>query len=182
MGFEPFDEHRYSPFFHEIVDVIESDDPAAGVQIDRELWPGLMFGEMLFSRAGVVVRAHPSVLYADAAERSTLYFSWLRWRRRCSDLSNGWGHNSQWGTAFRRDYVDAKYFHFNVDGEVNITGPRPIMVRAFYEPPPTNLSIELRREHLINRFLISRLDDVPEDQWPYDDYLVMRRDDPLVSP
>ena len=182
IGFESFQERRYSPFFHEIVDVIEADDPLSGVQIERELWPGLMLGDMLFSRAGVVVRAHSSVLLRDAGERSTLYFGWLRWRRRCSDLSHGWGHNSQWATRFRRDYVDDQHFHFNVDGEVDIAGSTPNFLRDFSEPPPTDLPIELRREHLVNRYLISQLDDQPEEQWPYDDRLVVRRDDPLVNP
>ena len=31
------------------------------------------------------------------------------------DLSHGWGANSQWGTDFRRDNVDAGVLHYNVD-------------------------------------------------------------------
>ena len=37
--------------------------------------------------------------------------------------SLGWGHNSQWKTDFRRDYVTHDAQHFNVDGQIDIAGP-----------------------------------------------------------
>src|SRR6266550_1650701 len=98
---QAFDERPYSPFFHEIV---------------RQFWPGLMFGSMMFARAGVGVRCHPTILRKDVAETSPMYFTYSRRRRLTVDLSMGWGHNSQWRTNFRRDYVDGDVYHFNVDG------------------------------------------------------------------
>jgi hypothetical protein len=34
--------------------------------------------------------------------------------------SFGWGHNSQWKTDFRRDYLTADSYQFNVDAETDI--------------------------------------------------------------
>jgi hypothetical protein len=39
---------------------------------------------------------------------------WQR-RRTTVDLSHGWGHNSQWSTDFRGDYIAEGHLYFNVD-------------------------------------------------------------------
>ena len=51
----------------------------------------------------------------------------LRRGGRCpaSDLSHGWGHNSQWRTDFRRDYEESAELHYNVDGRWLIGEPLP---------------------------------------------------------
>jgi len=116
LGFLPFTRLPFSPFHHEIVEVIETPD-ADGVGVDRVFWPGLMFGEMLFSRAGVRVRCPSRLIDKAIAETSCLYFTHRRLRRQTSDLSHGWGSNSQWATAFRRDYDSGGRFWYNVDGD-----------------------------------------------------------------
>ncbi|MFD0531918.1 hypothetical protein ACFQ1I_43790 [Kitasatospora arboriphila] len=55
----PFHGGGFDPFLHEIVEVEQADDPAAPIEVTEVLWPGLMLGELLFSRAGVRVRAAP---------------------------------------------------------------------------------------------------------------------------
>ena len=82
-----------------------------------------MFGELLFSRSGVRVRAGARHAVAGVADRSTLHEVFLRRHRDTSDGSLGWGHNSQWKTDFRRDYVTHDAQHFNVDGQIDIAGP-----------------------------------------------------------
>jgi hypothetical protein len=103
----------FDPFFHEIVAVEQDDDPEAPVRITGTLWPGLMLGDMLFSRAGVRVRAGARHAEAGIADRSVLHEVFLRRYRATSDLSLGWGTNSQWKTDFRarlpdRDRVPAQ--------------------------------------------------------------------------
>lgn len=99
----PFDHKRvklFHPFYCEIVEVIESDDDE--VEIIEEKWPCIMLGSLLFSRAGVVIRApRESGLIHGIADRSLLYNSTLRHYRPRSDPSDGWGHNSMWRTRFR---------------------------------------------------------------------------------
>jgi hypothetical protein len=77
------------------------------VTVEEVLWPGFWFGDLLFSRAGVRVRAPQHLIDATVATTSTLYFTFRREPRRTNDLSHGWGSNSQWRTSFPRFYSDA---------------------------------------------------------------------------
>jgi hypothetical protein len=120
LGFTPVAIAPYSPFFHEIVEVIESPGLSEPMLVDHVYWPGLMFGDMLFSRAGVRVRSAPGVLDKEIAENSRLYFTFWRARRETKDLSHGWCSNSQWRTSFRRDYRSANGFHYNVAGRYRL--------------------------------------------------------------
>lgn len=74
-----------------------------------------LMGSMLLKRAGVVVTAGTRHLVAGVADRSTLYWTFWRRSRPTDDLSHGWGHNSQWSTDFRRDYLVDGRLHYNVD-------------------------------------------------------------------
>jgi len=115
LGFQSFTRLPFSPFHHEVVEVIETPD-ADGVSVDHVFWPGLMFGDMLFSRAGVRVRCPATLIDKAVAETSRLYFTYRRLRRQAMDLSYGWGSNSQWATSFRRDYDSGGRFWYNVEG------------------------------------------------------------------
>jgi hypothetical protein len=175
LGFEPFgDDVPYSPYHHEIVVVDDSAPPGSPITVDRVVWPGLTFGELLFSRAGVRVRCPPGVLDKPIAERSTLYFAFRRRLRRTTDLSVGWGHNSQWRTAFHRSYEEGGRFHFNVEGTIDL-GVEELAVDESH--PAADLSLPERRELLVHRcFVTSRLPD--KNRWPYHDTLTVPKDQP----
>jgi hypothetical protein len=81
LGFEHCSEQIFSPYYHEIVEVEETGGEADGVEITREVWPGLRFGDMMFARAGVSVKCPPTVMTKPIAERSTLYWA-HKWARR----------------------------------------------------------------------------------------------------
>lgn len=115
IGFDLMDDKPYHPFFHEVVEVVEDESLGQEVVIERVYWPGLMFGEMLFSRSGVRVRCSRNVMKKEIAEGSRLDWTYWRRRRETIDGSVGFGHNSQWNTRFRRDYHHAGVFHYNVD-------------------------------------------------------------------
>lgn len=115
-GWTPVGEDRFRPFFHEIVTVEPADDPDAAPELVTEVWPGFMAGSMMLVRAGVVVRAGARVMDPRVASRSRMFWAWWRRNRVPTDLSHGWGANSQWGTDFRRDYVADGELHYNVDG------------------------------------------------------------------
>lgn len=150
----------YHPFFHEIISVIQSTDDDAPIRIDHCVWPCLMLGDMMFSRAGCVVSGGSSFVVKDVAETSMLYRTFRRRDRRCNDLSHCWGHNSQWRTRHRRDYYSDGRYHFNIDGRDPLNG----MIDDV-EGVPADTLIELVR----NRGLIrSWADD--SDLWPYDHY------------
>ena len=111
------DTHPFHPFFHEIVHVQQATDPDEPIQVIQAKWPGFLLGRMLFSRAGVNVRGGTQHIVKRTAETSRLYWTYARGNRPTFDLSHGWGHNSQWGTGFRRDYVTDEAFEFNVDAD-----------------------------------------------------------------
>lgn len=117
LGFHVPEAGRFHPFFHEILGVRQSPVAQQPVTIVEQAWPPLMLRNLMFCRAGVVVAGGTDHVVKEIAERSQLYWTFRRRDRPCSDLSHGWGHNSQWRTALRRDYRSAQGFHYNVDGE-----------------------------------------------------------------
>ncbi|MDI2125357.1 hypothetical protein [Yinghuangia seranimata] len=140
LGMTPSDSHGpFDPFLHEIVDVEQADDPDAPIEVTEALWPGLMLGDLLFSRAGVRVRAGAASAGRGVADRSPLYWGFRRRHRPTVDLSQGWGGNSQWRTALRLDYRTTAGDRLNVAGDRPIDGD-PDLPRNH----PGNLSPEER--------------------------------------
>jgi hypothetical protein len=130
--------------------------------LDREHWPALMLGDMMFSRAGVAVTGGRAHIRKEIAETSTMYWAFRRRNRRIYDLSVGWGSNSQWRTSFRRDYRIARSLYFNVDDAPNdLAQPSP---PASPDDPPLPARLEL----LLHRCFIT-LPDPEEYCFPFND-------------
>jgi hypothetical protein len=155
LGFELFEGGAFSPFHHEIVEVIE--DGSAGITVEHTFWPGLKFGELLFARAGVRVRS--GALNKAVAERSPLYFTWWRAHRDTEDLSHGWGSSSQWRTEMRRDYQSAGKLHYNVDGKWAVED---------LSHGDSDLGADERIELLTHRSFV-RSTKRPWGRWPFGD-------------
>jgi hypothetical protein len=169
LGFEDFTDPPFSPFFYEVVELIEDPSCSNTATVEHVFWPGLMSRSMLFSRAGARVRCSRHLMKKEVAERSRMYFTFWRRRREASDPSHGWGHNSQWGTEFRRDYLDGGLFHFNVDGKYYLD-------ETYWERrregegdlhDDDDLTLAERIELLTNRGFVRTSKAV--DRWPYDD-------------
>lgn len=162
-------EHRYGfhPFYHEIVEVLPAANHSDPIEIQAIVWPCLMLGAMMFSRAGCVVTGGARHITKEIAENSTLYWAHRRADRPCADISDGWGSSSQWRTAFRRDYrVDGRHC-FNVD-ETN-----DLMQKQVDDPSADRdgLNVGERTELLTHRCFL--LAEAPHnDLWPYDDVLI----------
>jgi hypothetical protein len=156
LGFSAIEGGPFSPFHHEIVEVIA--DGSNGITVDHVFWPGWMFGQMLFARAGVRVRS--GVLNKNA-DRTPLYFSWWRPQRDTEDLSHGWGSSSQWRTDFRRDYQTPTQLRFNLDGKWPVAD-------EVVQRPDGDLTVEERIELLTHRSFV-RSEKRPWGRWPYQD-------------
>ena len=166
LGFEVAAAAAFSPFYHEIVEVTPLDEDEASVELTDIVWPCLMLGNMLFSRAGVKVRAGRCRLRPELAASTTLYWTFCRRHRASHDLSHGWGSNSQWRTDFRRDYRFGSQIYLNVDAERDVgQGDMP-------GRPPCELTLEERIELLTHRCFVT-LPTAHEDQFPY--WYSMRR-------
>ena len=162
LGMTPFTCAKFSPFHYEIAKVEQATDPAEPISVLEHLWPGLMFGEMIFSRSGVRVRGGIQHVVKEVAENSTLYFTYRRLHRRTEDPSMGWGSNSQWRTDYRRDYETGgkRFYHSRGKNLLNEQGAA--------EPDRDGLTAQERIELCRNRcFIRTRRED--RDLWPYHD-------------
>lgn len=142
VGLEPFVHPVLHPFFHEVVALEQDPDPESPPAITRVLWPGATFGRLLVLRSGVAVRAGRAWL-APAAPRTDLYFTYARRGRQAHDLSHGWGSNSQWRTAARRDYALTDGFRWNADG-----------TEPLEEADPEGLPLDERHQLLAHRCFV----------------------------
>lgn len=147
----------FSPFFHEVVRVDQSDRVDEPITVVRTLWDGWCLGALQFARAGVHVRGGADHIVKEVAEQSTMYWTFRRSDRPTSDPSRGWGSNSSWRTPFRRDYaIDGKRW-YNVDAKAR----RP-------RDEDEDLSPDEMAEIVRHRcFIRSRRPD--GDLFPYDD-------------
>lgn len=161
LGFALREEPTFTPVLHEIVQVDQHTEARHPITLVGEFWPALMLGDMVFSRAGVLVEGGAARISKQIAECSALFWSWLRRYRPTRDLSMGWGSNSQWRTHFRRDYIVSDLAYLNVDP----TGPYP---------GSDGLNEEQHRELLLHRcFIISHPVGSAVNFWPYDQTAVV---------
>ncbi|CAN7223189.1 hypothetical protein [Rhizobacter sp. LjRoot28] len=162
IGLDVMTSTWWSPFHHEIVELVPIANAATGPWTRHYHWPCLMLGPMLFMRAGVTVSAGARHMTPGIADRSTLYWAHRRANRLHADLAHGWGSNSSWRTPFRRDYCLNGKFHFNVDGPNDIAA---VPAGALDEH---GLTRQERQELLVNRcFVVCDKDST--DLFPYDD-------------
>ncbi|WP_327179086.1 hypothetical protein OG599_29920 [Streptomyces sp. NBC_01335] len=149
LGLVPFRETgSFDPFLHEIVEVEQAEDPEEPVRVTGAVWPGLWLGPLLFSRAGVRVRAGARHAERGVADRSPLYWTFLRRHRPTVDLSQGWGGNSQWRTEFRLDHRTSAGGRVNADGRQDIDAPENL------DPAEALLTPVERRQLVLNRCLL----------------------------
>ncbi|MGW0591794.1 hypothetical protein [Streptosporangium sp. NPDC002607] len=163
LGADRIGRRGFHPFFHEIVEVRQAGDPGEPPSIVEERWPGYMMGSMLLTRAGVVVTAGARHLVAGVADRSTLYWTFWRRSRSTNDPSHGWGHNSQWATGFRRDYLIDGRLHYNVD---------EVLDPSDYEGGDDEEDLDSASMIELVRYRCSTIVDHGDDQYPYNDHHV----------
>ena len=120
----------------------------------------LMIGELVFARAGVRVRAGAAHARPGVADRSTMYWEYWRRHRPTIDDSFGWGTNSQWQTAFRRDYRTTRGSLFNLDA------------RSAQPPNPPELTGAEAAEFVKNRCALRA---EPDDQFTPPDQMIDER-------
>ncbi len=176
LGFEPFERGDFSPVRHEIVKVGNWPRVEEGIALGRTYWPGLMFGELVFSRSAVDVLCHPSFgIHAAVVNGGTLYFTQDRMGRETHSLAHGWGSNSRWRTPFRLDYEEREHVVFNALGRMDLADPTCL---EHEEGGQQGLPIEARRELLMHRCFVSYAKGHTEDWSPYRDTLAVRRSGP----
>ncbi len=155
LGLERADHLIFHPFYHEIVTVDQAGDESEPPAVTDIHWPAYMLGPLLITRAGCSVRAGRRHLVKEIAEGSTLYWAYARSHRPATDLSRGWGSNSQWRTSFRRDYALGGSLWYNVDAR-----PR--------QGPEMDEDLEPReRAELLRHRCFVTCAKPHDDRWPY---------------
>ncbi|MGW4808452.1 phosphotransferase [Kitasatospora sp. NPDC004272] len=161
----------FDPFLHEIAELVPAEDPDAPIELLDVFWPGFVFGELLFARAGVRVRAGARVAEPGWADASPVYWAHRRRGRPTVNLGQGWGSNSQWSTSHRMDFRTADGDRLNV-----VRSPERLSDHHAIEgfPPLSRAEAE---ELLRHRCLLRRPAGLPElvadsqeaaDFWPFD--------------
>jgi hypothetical protein len=142
IGLTRIAEDAFHPFFHEIVEVEQADDPDEPIRLVDEVWPGYLLGSLLVQRAGVRVRAGAAYAVAAVATRSRLHWAW--WRRHRG--THAFGGETTGRGSFRRDYRTSEGLYYNVDAQ-------PESVRSGRgEPPlPSAERLELLRHRCVLR-------------------------------
>lgn len=154
LGLEQAERSGFHPFLHEVVTVDQLAEEDAQPEVAGVYWPAYVLGPLLVSRAGCRVRAGRAHLAKEVAERSTLYWAYARNTRDTDDPSRGWGGNSQWRTAFRRDYALDGRLWYNVDGREHPGGAE------------AGLAPRERDELLRHRCFVT-CPRASDDLWPY---------------
>jgi hypothetical protein len=162
LGIDVMRPEVYAPFHHEIVATFA--EPASGevLRIVAWHWPCLMLGTLMIQRGGVTVSASAEVLVPGIADTSTLYWAYDRKNRPTHHPAHGWGSNSHWRTAFRRDYHLGDTHHFNVDGKCDLSSVDPGTLDE------SGLSRAERIELLVNRSFVT-ISKEHTDLFPYGD-------------
>ena len=154
LGCSPMEKQRFDPFYHEIVMCDNNCSDESPPMIATHLWPGYMCGQLLIVRSGVSLVCPSRIAVAGIADTSTLYWCHRRLDRPCTDLSVGWGSNSQWSTSFRRDYSIGGTHYFNADGDCTSSDD--------------DLSAAQNLELLRHRCLVTARFNEDGDFFPYD--------------
>ena len=168
LGFSVIDKQKsFDPLIHEIVDVGNWPKEEEGISLGCCYWPGLRFGELIFSRSAVDVFCHEKWgILSGAADCTTLYFTNRRVRRKVDDQSHGWGSNSRWRADFSRNYVTEEYSFVNIDSQHDLHA-RPS------EEDLDDLTLDQARELIVNRCLVGHIPEV-DDYYPYNWHLTLR--------
>lgn len=162
-------EPRFSPFFHELVEVEICGDLANPYEIIGEFWPAVTNGNLLISRAGARVLTNGNCANATVATNSTLYWQYDRRYRETSDLSHGWGSNSQWRTALRCDFIEGEIFHFNARGSIDISGEfHDVTCNQNDGASPHEVGIPISGQASLLLHRCQLTNPVADEVWPYD--------------
>lgn len=160
LDFEVFEpDGAFDPVLCEVVGVANwrSLRVEEGITLGCCYWPGLRYGEMIFSRCAVDVYCHPAHgLLKGVADRSHLHFTRRRMQREASDLSAGWGQNSSWRTALSRNYRVGDYSFLNVDAAIDLGSDAPggFVRAAGPEGDPDLVPLAEAREVLLHRCFV----------------------------
>ncbi len=152
---------QYDPFHCEIATAIAG---AVNFHIFDCLQPAIKLKNLMIKRSPVVISLNPKDYDLDQVNNAMLYWTFRRSNKNTADLSEGWGSNSQWRTAFRLDIETEHSYIYNLKNTLDLHEPDEAVIA---ELKAQDLTIEEAIELLVYRqFTLCTKED--KDKFPYD--------------
>ena len=152
---------QYDPFHCEIATAIPGE---VNFHIMDCLHPAIKLNNLMIKRSPVVITLNPRDYNLDLVNKATLFWTFRRSNKNTTDLSEGWGSNSQWRTEFRLDIETAHSYIYNLKNTLALNEPDEETVAELNKQ---DLTVEEAIELLVHRqFILCTKKDT--DQFPYD--------------
>lgn len=152
-AFKPFD-----------CEIIEAQAGQNDFQINETCFPASKLNNLIIKRAGVKVSLNKEKYDVGLVNLASIYWTFWRKNRKYSDLSQGWGSNSQWRTDLRLDIETDDSFIYNLQGEFDINNPTDkVLEQLHHDNLEVKEAIELTK---FRHFMTCTKDD--SDLFPYD--------------
>lgn len=152
---------KYAPFHCEIATAIAG---PLNFEIVGYQHPVVKMKNLMIKRSPVVITLDPEAYDFNLVNSALLYWTFRRSNRKTTDLSEGWGSNSQWRTAFRLDLETGQSYIYNLNGKFDLNVPDPATRE---ELKKQDLRLEDAIELVVNRQFI-RCAKKYDYQFPYD--------------
>lgn len=145
-------------------EIIEAQEGEIDFEITECFFPAIKFKNLIIKRAGVKISLNPHNYNLDLTNNSSIYWTYRRKNRKCLDLSQGWGSNSQWRTDLRLDIETKDSFIYNLKGKFDLNN---LTAELLEELSQQNLEIQEAIELTKYRHFIKSIKD-DSDLFPYD--------------
>jgi hypothetical protein len=145
-------------------EIIEAQEGQNDFHISECCFPAVKLENLIIKRAGVKIMLNSQDYNLTLINNASIYWTYRRKNRKCLDLSQGWGSNTQWSTDFRIDVETKDSFVYNLKGKFDLNNLTPELSEELSQQ---NLelqeAIELTK---FRHFIKSTKDDT--DLFPYD--------------
>lgn len=145
-------------------EILEANEGENNFQIVECLFPAIKLKNLMIKRAGVKISLDSKNYNLKLINHSSIYWTFRRQNRKCFDLSQGWGSNSQWRTDIRLDIETNDSYIYNQKGIIDFNNLTINQLNVIKEQNlDVDEAIELTKfRHFIN----STKND--SDLFPYD--------------
>lgn len=161
LGFDIVWPKHYDPFHCEIATAVAGN---ANFEIIDCVHPVIMLKNLMIKRSPVTISLKPQDYDLNRINNAMLYWTFRRSNRKTTDLSEGWGSNSQWRTEFRMDIETEQSYIYNFKNTLDLN---ELDEATIAELKNYNLTAAEAIELVVHRqFIVCTRDD--NGLFPYD--------------
>lgn len=161
LGFEIDWPKHYDPFHCEIATAVAG---RANFEIVDCIHPAIKLKNLMIKRSPVTITLKPEDYDLNRINNAMLYWTFRRSNRKTTDLSEGWGSNSQWRTEFRMDIETEQSYIYNLKNTLDLN---ELNEETITELKNQNLTVAEAIELVVHRqFIACTKED--KDLFPYE--------------